>query len=114
MTSSKLFPAPFIGLMRANKIKKFTVDLSSARTDVSLVGEGLIPSKTFMALTILNKGTGTFSFKLHFYDSTNSESFSQDEVLNGDVFEVEFKDLIFTNVAQAGLTAVFIASWREV
>jgi hypothetical protein len=101
-------------LTRANKLKKFTVDLSVARTDASLVGAGLIPRQKFMSLTVWNKGTGTFSFKLKFFDGTLSESFSDAEVLNGDVFDCEFIDILWTNTAQTVTNPTLIVSWREV
>jgi hypothetical protein len=96
------------------RIKKFTIDLSTARTDVSLVGANLIPSKLFVNLTILNKGTGTFSFKFKYSDDSLSESFTQDEILSGDVINCVFKDIIWTNTSQTVTNPTLIVSWREV
>lgn len=102
--------------VRANRLKKFTVNLSSSRSDSSLVAEGVIPGRLFISMVVMDKGTGTFSFKFKFSDGSISDSFTQDEILNGDVFDIEFVDLLFTNTSQQDGTVnpKFLVAWREV
>jgi len=94
------------------KIKKVTVDLASARTDGSLVSEGTLPQGcVFKYLTVWKVGSGTFSFKFKHEDGSLSEAFNSSEILNGDIFNTWFTDLVFTNTAQSGAEdPIFILS----
>jgi len=55
------------------------------------------------AVTILDKGTGTFTLIFVFPDRTELE-LNQDELSNGDVFRWDIQELRITNTAQAGVT----------
>jgi len=80
----------------AHKAEKAKIDLSEAR-DRTLI------AKDCVAVTILDKGTGTFTLHFIFFDGTEFK-LTQDEVLNGDVFEWDIQALRITNTAQPGLT----------
>jgi len=80
----------------ATRSQKVVVKLDDAHTR-SLIGEDIV------AVTILDKGTGTFTLTFIFPDETELE-LNQDEVLNGDVFQWDIKELRITNTAQAGKT----------
>jgi len=80
----------------ATRAKKHVLDLSMAR-DREIVDENLT------AVTILDKGTGTFTLTFVFPDETQLQ-LNQDEVANKDVFEWDIKELQLTNTAQAGVT----------
>jgi hypothetical protein len=82
-------------IRRAHKAEKLVIDLSNNRIDT------LIANK-ITAVTVLDKGTGSFTLKFIFYDGT-SLTLNQDEVLNGDVFEWDINELRITNSAQSGL-----------
>jgi hypothetical protein len=84
----------FFYVRRAHKAEKLDLDLGQAR-DKALIAYNVV------AVTILDKGTGTFTLTWHFYDGTEF-SLNQDEVLNGDVFEWDIARLYLTNAAQAG------------
>jgi len=79
----------------AHKAEKAEIDLSEAR-DRTLI------AKDCVAVTILDKGTGTFTLHFIFFDGTEFE-LTQDEVANGDVFEWDIQALRITNAAQTGL-----------
>lgn len=97
--------------LRESKIKKVTINLGTARSDASLVEEGLLPNCVMTSLTVLDKGAGTFSFKFRFKDGSVSESFENTEVLNGDIFALEFIDVVFTNAQQSNNSVKFIVAW---
>jgi len=56
-----------------------------------------------VGLTILDKGTGSFTLVIIYPDGTELE-LTQDEVLNGDTFLWDMAEIRITNTAQAGLT----------
>lgn len=96
-------------LLKPNRAARYptsgTIDLSGAQTDVSLGISGL-------TLTIWSKGTGTWTIKIQFADDSTLElaSTGLDE---GDVWEGEFSDVLFTNTAQASVTGPsFLYDWR--
>lgn len=101
-----------------NKIAKFTVDLSIARTNKSLSskggGEALfdydVKYPNWYYLKILIKGTGVWTLKFISEDKS-SISLTNDEVTKGDEVLLEFTDLEFTNTAQSGVTSPTI--WLE-
>jgi len=80
----------------AHKARKLEVDLGVARDDVYLEGP-------ITALSILEKGAGTFILHFRFFDGTRLE-LDQDEVMDGDVYQWDIQELRLTNSAQAGLT----------
>jgi len=80
----------------AHKAEKLTLGLDTARTKIEIATK-------IVAVTILDKGTGSWTLTFHFYDGTEL-TLNQDEVLNGDVFRWNVEGLLLTNTAQAGLT----------
>ena len=80
----------------AHKARKITCKLDMAKE------RELLASK-IIAVTILDKGAGTFILTFHFYDGTEL-MMDNTEVLNGDVFQWNIEELRLTNTAQAGLT----------
>jgi len=79
----------------AHKARKLTIDLGVARDNVYLEGP-------ITALSILEKGAGTFTLHFRFFDGTRLE-LDQDEVMDGDVYQWDIQELRLTNKAQAGL-----------
>jgi len=88
----------------AHKAEKSVLDLGVAR-DRTLI------AKDCVAVTILDKGTGTFTLHFIFYDGTEFE-LDQDEVSNGDVLRWDIQELRITNAAQAGLTLKLIVDFQ--
>lgn len=94
-----------------NKIAKFTVDLSTARTNKKLSSRGggetlfdydeKYPSWYY--LKVLIKGDGTWTLKFVSEDKT-TVSLTNDELTKGDEISLEFTELEFTNTAQPGIT----------
>jgi len=99
-------------LLKSNRAARYPgagqgIDLSTARNNKSLGLKGL-------SLTIVSKGDAdaTWSFRFKFADGTTC-AFNNDEVNEGDYWELEFEDIEFTNSAQAGKTGPsFYYSWR--
>jgi len=87
-------------IRHAHKAEKHVLDLGVARDRVLIAGD-------IVALTILSKGTGSFTLHFIFYDGTRLE-LNQDEVSNGDVFEWDIHELRITNTAQTGLEVKFL------
>jgi len=88
----------------ATKAEKQTIDLGTARDRV-LVANNIV------AVTILDKGTGSFTLHFIFYDGTELE-LNQDEVLNGDVFQWDIQELRITNSAQSGKTVKLLIDYQ--
>jgi hypothetical protein len=63
-------------------------------------------------ITVLDKGTGTFTLTWHFADGTEF-TLDNTEVLNGDVFEWDIAKLYLTNTAQSGATLKLIADIQK-
>ena len=80
----------------ATRARKHDVKLDNARTR-DLIDADLT------AVTILDKSTGAFTLTFIFPDETELE-LDQDELVDGDIFEWDIKELRLTNTAQAGLT----------
>jgi len=87
-------------IRHAHKAEKHVLDLGVARDKVLIAGN-------ITALTILSKGTGSFTLHFHFYDGTRLE-LNQDEVADGDVFQWDIQELRITNTAQAGYEVKFL------
>jgi len=79
----------------AHKAEKLVIDLGTARDKVLIASD-------CVAVTILKKGTGSFTLEFKFFDDTTLE-LDQDEVLDGDVFQWDIEELRLTNTAQTGL-----------
>jgi len=88
----------------ATKAEKRTLDLGTAR-DRRLVANNIV------AVTVLDKGTGSFTLHFIFYDGTDFD-LTQDEVLNGDVFQWDIQELRITNSAQSGLTLKLLIDYQ--
>ena len=92
---------------------KFTLDLSTERSDKSLIEEGVLPSgKVFSSLTVVRVGTGSFTVKLKFADGSTT-SYSSDELVNGYMMDREFTDVLVTNSSQTVTNPTFVVDWRE-
>jgi len=79
----------------AHKAEKHVIDLGVAR-------EKTLVAYECVAVTILDKGTGSFTLHFIFYDGTEL-TLNQDELANGDLFQWDIQELRITNSAQAGL-----------
>jgi len=80
----------------ATRVYKYVIDLSTARNRE-------IIDTDITAVTILDKGTGTFTLSFVFKGQVVLE-LTQDEVLNGDVLCWDTAELRITNTAQPGKT----------
>jgi len=78
----------------AHKAEKHVIDLGVARDKVLIAHD-------CVAVTILDKGAGSFTLEFKFFDDTVLE-LNQDEVLTGDVYQWDIKELRLTNTAQTG------------
>jgi len=87
-------------IKHATRAHKVVVKLDDAH-DRALVWSSCV------GLTILDKGTGTFTLTIIYPDQTELE-LTQDEVLNGDVLQWDMAEIRITNAAQAGLTVKLI------
>jgi len=88
----------------AHKAEKPVIDLGVARDRVLI-------AKDCVAVTILDKGTGSFSLHFIFYDGTEF-NLDQGEVSNGDKFRWDIQELRITNTAQAGLTLKLLVDFQ--
>jgi len=79
----------------AHKAEKHDLNLGEARDRVLI-------AKDCVAVTILDKGTGTFTLHFGFYDGTWLD-LDQDEVMTGDLIQWDIQELRITNTAQTGL-----------
>jgi len=89
----------------AHKAAKHVLDLGTAR-DCVLVANDIV------AVTILDKGTGSFTLHFIFYDGTELE-LNQDEVSNGDKFSWDIQELRITNPAQTGITVKLLTEYQR-
>jgi len=89
----------------AHKAAKHVLDLGTARDRVLVAND-------IVAVTVLDKGTGSFTLHFIFYDGTELE-LNQDEVLNGDVLQWDIQELRITNSAQAGLTVKLLTDFQR-
>ena len=100
-----------------NKVKKFTVDLSTARakTKLSSVGGGERlfdydeQYPTWHYFKVLVKGTGNFTIRF-VLEGREPVELENTEILKGDEILLEFKEIEFTNTAQSVTNPVF---WLE-
>jgi len=89
----------------ATKAEKHTIDLGTARDRV-------LRATDIVAVSILDKGTGSFTLHFIFYDGTEL-SLDQDEVSTGDVFQWDIQELRITNTAQTGLTLKLLIDYQK-
>jgi hypothetical protein len=110
----KAYQAIYEANLPPNRAVKFEVDLSTDRSDKSLVEAGLLPgAETFLYLTLLRKGDGVWSFKMKF-DDGSTITYSQGELADGYLMERRFVDLLFSNSSQTGKTnPKFMVEWKE-
>jgi len=87
-------------IRHAHKAEKHVLDLGVARDRVLIASD-------IVALTILSKGTGSFTLHFIFYDGTEF-TLNQTEVSDGDVFQWDIQELRLTNSAQAGYEVKFL------
>jgi len=88
----------------AHKAAKHVLDLGTAR-DRTLV------AKDIVAVTILDKGTGSFTLYFIFYDGTEL-SLDQGEVYTGDTMSWDIQELRITNTAQPGVTLKLLTDYQ--
>jgi len=88
----------------ATKAEKHTLDLGTARDRVLL-------AKDIVAVTILDKGTGSFTLHFIFYDATEL-SLDQDELYTGDTMSWDIQELRITNTAQSGVTLKLLTDYQ--
>jgi len=88
----------------ATKAAKHVLDLGTDRDRVLVAND-------IVAVTILDKGTGSFTLHFIFYDGTDFD-LTQDEVLNGDVFQWDIQELRMTNSAQSGKTVKLLIDYQ--
>jgi len=91
-------------IRHAHKAEKHVLDLGVARDRVLIASD-------IVAVTILDKGTGSFTLHFIFYDGTRLE-LNQDEVSDGDVFQWDIQELRITNTAQTGLTLKLLTDFQ--
>jgi len=89
----------------AHKAEKHVLNLGTARDRV-------LVAKNIVAVTILDKGAGSFTLHFIFYDGTEF-SLDQDELANGDVFEWDIQALRITNTAQPGVTLKLLTDYQK-
>lgn len=90
-----------------NRAKRFEVDLTAGRSDVSL-------GYAALGLKIVNKGTGEWSLKFLFSDSSTM-TITSTELGNGELFnQLSYDDLLFSNTSQpAAQDPQFCVFWSE-
>ena len=81
---------------QTKKARKLVPKLDLAKTKEQIATE-------ILSVTVLEKGTGTWTLTFHFADGTELELTST-EVSNGDEFRWEIDRLLLTSTAQAGKT----------
>jgi len=72
----------------------------------------VLVANDIVAVTILDKGTGSFTLHFIFYDATEL-NLNQDEVSNGDRFSWDIQELRITNTAQTGLTVKLLTEYQR-
>ena len=80
----------------AHKAEKLVLKLDGARE------RGEVATRV-VAVTILDKGTGSFTLTFVFYDGTEI-LLDNTEVANGNTFRWDVERLLLTNAAQSGAT----------
>jgi 3-mercaptopyruvate sulfurtransferase SseA len=96
---------PIFYVRKAHKAEKLVLDLGVARSRAVI-------AYNVVAVTVLDKGTGTFTLTWHFADGTEF-TLDNTEILNGDVFEWDIAKLYLTNSAQSGATLKLIVDIQK-
>jgi hypothetical protein len=96
---------PIFYVRKAYKAEKLVLDLGVAR-DRALVAYNA------SAVTLLNKGTGSFTLIFHFKDGSELEITSE-ECESGDVFEFDVEKLFLSNPAQTGLSITLLIDYQK-
>ena len=94
---------------RANKAEKIVVDLSDAHAGYP--DPASLLASNGQRVTILDKGTGTFTLLVLFQDASYI-TLDNTELANGDVLDWDFYRLYIANSAQAGLSVKLIVDYR--
>lgn len=110
----KAYKAIYEANLPPNRAVKFEVDLSTERSDESLVEEELLPGgKIFLYLSVVRKGDGVWSFKMKF-DDGSAIQYTHDELVDSYLMERRFVDVLFSNSSQTGKTnPKFMVEWKE-
>jgi hypothetical protein len=87
-------------IRRATRAVKLKISLDTARSRAIIAEE-------LSALSVLAKGTGTYTLIFVFGDGTELE-LGNTEISDGDRFDWDISELRMTHTAQAGVTATFI------
>ena len=87
-------------IKHATRARKVIVDLGATHT------RDIVWSQC-VGLTILDKGTGSFTLVIIYPDGTELE-LTEAEVLDGDVLQWDMAEIRITNTAQSGLTVKLI------
>jgi hypothetical protein len=96
-----------------DKAVKYTLDLTQAHNDESLIADGVLQPDhaPFSYINILKVGSGVWSLKMVLGDGSTIV-YNSTEVSDGYIIHRRFGDLKFTNAAQSGLVdPVFIIEW---
>ena len=96
--------SPFFYVRYAHKAEKLVLDLSTAHNKTEIAFK-------CSAVTILDKGTGTFTLTFHFYDGTEL-SLDNTEVSNGMAIHWDIERLYLTNTAQLGQTLKLLIEYQ--
>jgi len=88
----------------AHKAAKHVLNLGTERDRV-------LVAKDIVAVTILDKGTGSFTLHFIFYDGTEL-SLDQDELYTGDTMSWDIQELRITNTAQPGVTLKLLTDYQ--
>jgi len=89
----------------AHKAAKHVLNLDTARDRV-LVDNDIV------AVTVLDKGTGSFTFRFIFDDATSLD-LAQAKISNGDKFSWDIQELRITHPAQTGLTVKLLTEFQK-
>jgi hypothetical protein len=88
-----------------NKIERLEIDLSIARTDEEIASRGI-------SFSVIRRGTGSWQLTFTWLDKTTT-TFNSDELSAGVHIDAEYKNILFTNTAQAGVTnPIFTRGYR--
>jgi len=96
---------PIQYIREATKATKLELDLGVAR-------DHIIVERDLTAITILDKGTGTWTLTLEFPDESSID-LTQAEVTNGQRFHFDIRHLMLSNTAQAGQTLKLLCEKQQ-
>jgi len=96
---------------RANKAEKITVDLGTAHAGYP--DPNSLLATNGMRVTVLDKGTGTFTLILIFQDGS-SLTLDNTEISDGDILDWDFLYLYIANTSQPGASLKLIVDYRVI